>query len=200
MPQAFGWVNHATRALAEAPMWRIARIACVLVLAAAVPALAEEAAPAAPADANSTAANSAEATSTEAAPAEEAAYSKPQVCVRSRAIRKIQVLDQHHLLFRLWGGKYLINTTPKACPFMVGSRTISVSASRINRICGGNTVKAIEQGSAVYPNTIAEPEELAGFTVVGECTLGTFESISKEQVDALEIEYPGSGRRVPKRK
>lgn len=63
-------------------------------------------------------------------------------CVRVRDIRSTDVIDDQHILFKLGGGKVMLNELPYRCPRLASENRFSYKVT-VGRLCSVDTVTVL---------------------------------------------------------
>jgi hypothetical protein len=103
---------------------------------------------------------------------EPAATNPDKPCLQLIAIDGINIIDNRHLGFRLRNGDYYLNQLPQSCPWLVRNRAIMYSTP-ITRLCSRDIIYVLDNVGG-------------GFQQMGSCGLGTFRSVSAEEIQMLK--------------
>ena len=108
--------------------------------------------------------------------AEEAGESvdpKPVHCIDLIRIQQSDIIDNRHMVFRMVNGDLYLNTLSHACPGLRKNEPYMFRTSQ-TRLCDLDIITVL--------NTYG-----FGFTPGASCGLGTFEKVTKEQVELVKI-------------
>ena len=93
-------------------------------------------------------------------------------CVRIRAIRRTEVLDDRNVLFHMTGGRIYRNFLPRRCPSL-SMRKAFMYETRINQLCRADRITIVD---SVGIGAMRGPS----------CGLGRFYPVSENEVKSLK--------------
>jgi hypothetical protein len=100
-------------------------------------------------------------------PVDEAGYDQRRNCVARRDLRRIEILDSRHLVFRLRDGSKLMNATLNACDGMRPDAVLRIRSWDGQQFCRLDDVSVID---AFMP---------------GHCELSWFEPVTDAQLEVV---------------
>lgn len=93
-------------------------------------------------------------------------------CVHLRAVDRIEILDEQHILFYMRNGKIYSNHLSRKCPGLRHNDTIMYRTA-LNQLCDIDTFTVLENIGG-------------GFMPGATCSFGKFYPATQEEVDALK--------------
>lgn len=107
-------------------------------------------------------------------------YAEEQRCLSSYAYRNVDVIDEEHVVFRGNGDKLWINKLRQRC---IGLRDNDILSFEMRgpRVCDLDTFEAISPSLYSIPGA--------------KCSLGKFQPVTPEQVEAIELAVEESRKR-----
>ncbi len=93
-------------------------------------------------------------------------------CVRIRAIRRTEVLDDRNVLFHMTGGKISRNFLPRRCPSL-SMRNAFMYETRISQLCRSDRITIVD---SVGIGAMRGPS----------CGLGRFYPVTENEVESLK--------------
>jgi len=104
-------------------------------------------------------------------------------CVALSRLRSTRVLDGEHILFRLNGNRYFLNTLPRRCPRLGYVRSFGYVTS-ISKLCDLDSITVIDDITQIHRRAGGRVAFLSG----PRCSLGKFERVEKVQKSDLAPE------------
>ena len=101
---------------------------------------------------------------------------KPRNCVQMRAIRRIESLDRHRVLFVGRTGRVWLNEYKRSCdgPVLPSHRARTTSRGATSMLCRDDNLAWFDTFNSAFAMRI-------------QCRLGEFQEITVEQADALKV-------------
>lgn len=96
-------------------------------------------------------------------------------CIHLSRVRSSRVLDGEHILFRMHGNRYYLNTLPRRCPRLGVIRSFAFSTS-IAKLCSLDTIVAFDDFEHA---THFRSHTRLGLLSGPRCGLGSFEQVEK---------------------
>jgi hypothetical protein len=93
-------------------------------------------------------------------------------CIPLQQIRKLQVLDNRHIVFQMQMGKNYLNTLPRACPGLRRDKPVMYKTS-ITQLCSLDIINVLESYGG-------------GYQAGAGCGLGVFTPASDGDIKALK--------------
>lgn len=93
-------------------------------------------------------------------------------CVYLRSVDRIEILDEHHVLFYMRGGEIYSNHLARKCPGLRRNDTIMYRTT-LNQLCSIDTFTVLENIGG-------------GFMPSATCALGKFYPVTQDEIDALK--------------
>ncbi len=112
-------------------------------------------------------------------PSEKTEYVDEHRCIQSRLIRKIEVLDDRHVVFQLARDRYFLVQFDHRCPAMRPTSTIAYESNG-SRVCALDRIRPLNGWGGGIP-----------------CQIPGFQEINEDQMSLLRDTL--SGRRNPER-
>lgn len=98
-------------------------------------------------------------------------------CLALSRIRSTEVLDDTHILFRLYGNTVYLNSLPRRCPRLGVVRSFGYATS-LARLCDIDTIAVVDDFGQGLPGVSGRGPVLRG----PHCGLGKFERVEKVSV------------------
>jgi len=95
-------------------------------------------------------------------------------CVSLSRIHSTRVIDGGHILFRLYGNRYFLNSLPRNCPRLGYLRSFGYATS-MSRLCHIDTITVIDDFTHLGGGAGVRVAMLSG----PRCGLGKFERVEK---------------------
>lgn len=96
-------------------------------------------------------------------------YGESKRCLSLHKFKRVQALDENHILFEVRGGKYYLVQLERRCPGLRPQNAVSYEP-RSSRLCAMDRVRGAGVTAGFSPN----------------CQLGRFQSITEEQLVILK--------------